>query len=157
MQRSEGEGMQAQTNRIFPSPDEYLIKLFIPTLWLGRKEQKVLKLNVILQCWQSTVALVVWTERAVFFFSEVENGSVLCKKRKLLFFKPTAAVYVLHFKRLFSVNALQFCFILHNHSIINCCFLQQGRSWGKDSCVIGNCVLLHMYQEQLCAYSEEQD
>lgn len=85
MQRSEGEGMQAQTNRIFPSPDEYLIKLFIPTLWLGRKEQKVLKLNVILQCWQSTVALVVWTERAVFFFSEVENGSVLCKKENYFF------------------------------------------------------------------------
>lgn len=32
MQGSEGEAMQAQTNRLLPSPGEHLIKLFIPTV-----------------------------------------------------------------------------------------------------------------------------
>lgn len=40
MQGSEGEGMQAQTNKLFPSLDEYLIKLFIPTVLLERKEHR---------------------------------------------------------------------------------------------------------------------
>lgn len=63
----------------------------------GKEEtQKVLKLNVIPQCWRSTVALVVWTETAVFFLPEIEKWQCI-KKKKITFFKQTAELYILVF------------------------------------------------------------